>query len=338
MTTLRIRPQRVNADCRALAVTDYAVSTAKIFAEITNLVSLNEPTGQLSEDISVGELQSFFEPPGVDRKRDLRLWQDASNRLIGFGQLVTEYHQGIESYLYFDVHPTLGNEALVTEIIEWSEQRMREVGQQLELPVKLHAYSRDNNIERWLLLEKQGFMRERCFLTMACPLNQPWFQPKLPTGFTLRQLSIERDIQAWVELFNESFIDHWNHEDLTVAMARQWLSHSNYRPELNLIVAGPDGKFAAFCLGYINQQENERSGYQEAWIKLLGTRRGFRKQGLAKGVLLAMMRQLKTARVEQVNLGVDNQSLTSATRLYRSVGFQPVSSWLWYAKTISPQL
>jgi hypothetical protein len=48
------------------------------------------------------------------------------------------------------------------------------------------------------------------------------------------------------------------------------------------------------------------------------------------------MRQLKGAAVERVKLGVDAESLTSATRLYESVGFQSVSTWLSYVKEIQP--
>jgi hypothetical protein len=44
------------------------------------------------------------------------------------------------------------------------------------------------------------------------------------------------------------------------------------------------------------------------------------------------MKQLKAAGVEQVKLGVDGESLTGATRLYQSVGFQPIRTWLSYVK------
>jgi hypothetical protein len=46
------------------------------------------------------------------------------------------------------------------------------------------------------------------------------------------------------------------------------------------------------------------------------------------------MRQLKAIGVERVNLGVDAQSMTNATRLYESLGFQPINTWLSYVKAI----
>lgn len=343
MTTLTTRPHVRGSDCRALAVVEHSALVATLFADIADLVKLNNPTGQLDEDTLVCDLQRFFESPDVDKARDLQVWKDISGRLVGFGQLLMSDQNGeIEGYLYFDIHPSRRGDGLETEILQWSEQRLREVAKERDVRVKLHTRSRDHKSDRQILLEKQGFTTERSFLTMACSLDQPFSSPSLPTGFTLQQLSSNGryfqvplcNLKAWVNLFNESFIDHWDHHDLAVESARHWLKNPHYKPELNLIAVAPDGTFAAFCVGYINQEENARTGCNEGWIKLLGTRRGFRKLGLGRAILLAQMRQLKAMGVERVNLGVDAQSLTSATRLYQSVGFHPVNTWLSYVKEI----
>ncbi len=344
MTTLTIRPSLSGANRHALTFAKRGANPANPFADIADLVKLNNATGQLDEDTLVCDLQRFFDAPDVDRARDLRLWKDARGQLIGFGQLlISEQKNEIEGCLYFDVHPTRRIDSLETEILQWSEQRMREVVRERTLPVKLRTCCRDDEILRRVRLEKQGFMNERSFLTMACSLEESVFSSSLPNGFTLQRLSGDGsyhvplcNLKAWVELFNESFIDHWNHQELTVETLRHWLKNPNYRPELNLIVVAPDGTFAAFCLGYINLEENARTGHNEGWIKLLGTRRSFRKLGLGRAMLLAGMRQLKAAGVEWVKLGVDAESLTSATRLYESVGFRPVNTWLSYFKEIQP--
>lgn len=336
MTTLTRRPSRSGAYYRTSAFTELGVSATKLFAEIVDLVMLNNATGQLDEDTLVFDLQKFFDAPEVDRARDLHLWRDSSGKVIGFGLLLLmpEKSDEIEGYLYFDVHPAWQGDSLGCEILQWSEQRMREVGEERAVRVKLRTRSRNDKIVRRVLLEQQGFTTERCFLTMAYPLVQPFSSSSLPTGFKLQQLSTGRDLKAWVELFNESFIDHWDHQDLTVATVKHWLENPYYKPELNLIAVSPEGTFAGFCLGYINHDENVRTGRNEGWIKLLGTRRSFRKRGLGRAILLAQMRQLKAAGVERVKLGVDDQSLTSATQLYQSVGFYSVNTWLSYVKEI----
>jgi GNAT superfamily N-acetyltransferase len=327
-----------------LTFAEHNTSATKLFANITELVKLNDATGQLDDDTLVCELQRLFDAPNVNRGRDLRLWQDSSGKLIGFGQLfISQNDDEIEGYLYFDVHPTRRGDALGTEILQWSEQRMREVAKERAVRLKLHTYSRDDRFDRRMLLKKQSFATDRCFLTMACPLDRSFIQPQLPSGFALQPLSGDGlyrlplcDLDAWVELFNESFIDHWNHQDLTQATVRHWFKNPHYKPGLNLVAVAPDGTFAAFCVGYINLEENARSGRNDGWIKLLGTRRGFRKLGLGRAILLAAIGQFKAAGVDRVKLGVDAQSLTSAMRLYESVGFEAMNTWLSYVKEIQP--
>lgn len=335
MTTLKIRPNLGERKHPVLAIVGRRTPIAKLFVDIVDLVKLNDATGQLDDDTLVWDLQGFFNSSNVDKACDLRLWKDSTGKLIGFGQLlISEHKDEISGYLYFDVHPTKRGDTLETEILQWSQQRMREIGKDRTLPIKLHTHSRDDKILRRVLLKRQCFTTERSFLTMACSLSQDFSSSSLPSGFKLKQVSGEQDIEAWVELFNESFIDHWNHQDLTITTARDWFKNPSYLPELNLMAVAPDGTFAAFCVGYINWEENARIGRKEGWIKLLGTRQNFRKLGLGKAMLIAVLKQLKAMGIEQVKLGVDAQNLTSAIRLYESVGFHPVNTWLSYFKEI----
>lgn len=337
MTTLKIRPLVGNANSLRSVVAKPDRSLTQVFADIAELVKLNNLTGQIDEDTLVGDLPLFFDAPDMDRDRDLRLWKDSRGNLIGFGQLlINQQTHNLESNLYLGVHPTWCGNALDAEILQWSEQRMREVAKERALPVKLRLSIRDNQLLRQMLFKQQGFTAERRFLTMACPLEQSFSSPSLPDGFTLRSLAEEKDLKAWVDLFNESFIDHWDHHDITVETLRRWLKNPSYKPELSSVAVAPDGTFAAFCMAYINQEETIPNQDNDGWIKLLGTRRGFRKLGLGRSMLLTGIQQLKARGVDWVKLGVDADSLTSATRLYQSVGFQKIDTWLSYAKEIQP--
>ncbi|MEQ8468745.1 hypothetical protein [Coleofasciculus sp. E1-EBD-02] len=54
---------------------------------IANLINTCETVDQLEEGTSVTELQQSFDDPFIDKERDLCLWQDANDQLIGFGRL-----------------------------------------------------------------------------------------------------------------------------------------------------------------------------------------------------------------------------------------------------------
>ena len=100
-----------------------------------------------------------------------------------------------------------------------------------------------------------------------------------------------------------------------------------YIPELDLVVGGPDGRFAAFCLCWIDPVN--RIGEFEP----VGTHPDFRRQGLAKAVLFAGLQRMKAFGAEQafVLCRGDNQA---AATLYQSLGFKAVNREYDYAKKL----
>ena len=96
-----------------------------------------------------------------------------------------------------------------------------------------------------------------------------------------------------------------------------------------------DGTIAAFDLCQIDPAENERNGRNDGWIGILGTRRGYRKLGLGRAMLLAGLQHLKANGVENARLNVDAANPTGALRLYESVGFSVLHSWQSYEKYLN---
>lgn len=320
MTTLTARPYTGEEDLPLLV----------------DLINLCDTVDQTEEGTSVEELREEFSSPTVDLARDLRLWESADGAVIGFGQLwIPPTGEVIDGYLWFRVHPEHRDGSVDDEIIAWGEQRILEVGQERQVTVSLRSGVRSDSAQRIALLERHGFTVSRYFLRMIRPLSEPLPEDvPLPEGFTLRHLAGPEEVPAWVELFNLSFIDHWNHHPLTVEDRLHWLSEASYRAEQDLIIVAPDGTFAAFCKCLINDEHNKRNGTNEGYISLLGTRRGYRKLGLGRAILLAGLRRLKQDGVDIAQLGVDADSPTGATRLYESVGFARSLTFINYVKQL----
>jgi mycothiol synthase len=184
------------------------------------------------------------------------------------------------------------------------------------------------------MLEQHGFRAARYLMDMTRSLADPLPEPVLPQGFTLRHLAGPEEVPAWVELFNQSFIDHWDHQQVTVEERLHWFSESHYRPEHDLIAVADDGTFAAFCKCLVNPEQNQRTGRQEGTISLLGTRRGYRKIGLGRAMVLAGLHRLKAEGLEVAKLGVDAESETGATRLYASLGFETQRTFIVFTKNV----
>ena len=291
--------------------------------------------------VSISDLQRAFNTPTPDIKREISLWEDGDSKLLGFGQLSIQ-ESSVDVHLSFKVHPTVRGKGIEQEIIKWSEQRIREVALDTSTSVKLRSDSRDTQTERMALLESCGFTPNRYFLRMERPLTEPFPKPELPRGFTLEsplsqrfsgEIGQRHFLEAWVEMFNQTFIDHWNHHDLTVEQLKHETSHPHYRQDLDLVaISANDSTFAAFCSCFINPEKNQGKGTKEGWIGILGTRRGFRKRGLGKAMLLSGMQRLRDVGMDKALLGVDAENLSGANRLYESVGFRKVHANIVYGK------
>jgi ribosomal protein S18 acetylase RimI-like enzyme len=70
------------------------------------------------------------------------------------------------------------------------------------------------------------------------------------------------------------------------------------------------------------------------WVDVLGTRRPYRRRGLAEALLRHVFRELYVRGARQVGLGVDAENPTGATRLYERVGMRVASASDVYAKTL----
>jgi mycothiol synthase len=302
---------------------------------IADLINTCEEVDRLDQGTSISELQQEFNEPSLDKARDICLWEDANGKLITVAQLwISEPAEVIDGWLSFHIHPDARGGDLEAAAIAWGEMRMREVSAVRGSPVKLRSSARADECDRISLLTSCGFKADRYFFRMARSLSEPIPEPQFPEGFWLREFPGEQDSEAWVEMFNQSFIDHWNHHDLTVDKFKYDLAKPDYRNDLDLIAVDSDGTFVAFCYCIISQEENDRSGRNEGWIGVLGTRRGFRKIGLGRAMLLAGLHRLKAAGVATAILGVDAENPSGALQLYESVGFHNIRDSISYVKDV----
>lgn len=309
------------------------------FARIADLWNACEEVDQLGEGTTVNQLRVEFADPWLDKERNVRLWDDADGNLVGFAQIwIPQTDDLIEGRIVYQAHPEQRENGLEAQILDWGEARLREISRERGIPALSRVAVRDTQTSQIALLESRGMSPERYTFVMARTLGGELPEPELPAGFTLREVRDEADGEAWIEMFNLSFIDHWNHHPLTFERWKNWMDDPDARPELNLVAVAADGTFAAFCWSGIDPAENQRSGKNVGWVHLLGTRRGFRRIGLGRAILLAGLQRLKASGIDTAKLGVDAQSLTGATRLYEAAGFTRDETWIKFTRNLEPSL
>jgi mycothiol synthase len=319
MGTLTLRPYKGETDLPAIA----------------NLINACEAVDQLGGGTSIAELKDQFSYPSFKPERDLRLWEGSDGTLIAIGKLwVPPVQETQDAGLMFKVLPSARNRGLENEILAWAETELQHLCRDQNLRGNLRVSTRETQTDRVALLERSGFTVERHFLRMRRSLQTPIPEPQLPEGFVVRSLSGEAELSAWVDCFNQSFIDHWNHHELNLDDRRYWNSAPNYRADLDLVATAPDGTFAAICFSEIEPDHIVRTGQKEGCVCTLGTRRGFRRLGLGRAILLTALHQLKTDGMEQAYLNVDAQNPNGAKQLYESVGFSPMFASLVFCKVV----
>jgi ribosomal protein S18 acetylase RimI-like enzyme len=305
---------------------------------IVDLLTACEWADQGDNFYSVKGLQLSFAEPGFDPCQNVALWEDAAGNLAGSAELwmPTQPVEAFDGFLWFRVHPDQRWQGIEADILAWAETRLQRAARDLSLnlPIRLLTNCRVEQFKRVAFYEQQGFEYERCFFTMTRSLAEPIAQPELPEGFQIIQMRGAEDAEKWVEMYNQTFIDHWGFHPHTVEERCYWLSASDYCPELDLVAVAPDGTFAAFCYGHIDTEANQQKQQQEGWISSLGTRRGFRRIGLARAMLLAGLQRLQAAGIHTAKLGVDTANPNSAQKLYESVGFRKLYAKLTYVKML----
>ena len=292
--------------------------------DVTDLLNACDEVDQQDDNYTAEDLATEFEDPILDKTRDLRVWHDVEGRLVGFGQVwqrKNEKEGAFDGAAYLRVHPDVRERGLEDEIIAWLSERTREMAAESGLRPRLRIGTRDNLDYYRKVYERNGLSPVRYFFLMHRDLADPIPQPEFPEGFTLIHSRGAEDAERWVDMFNLSFIDHWGFTPMKIESQQHWVSNPKYDPERDLVAVAPDGTWAAFCFCWIDPDDNERNNRLEGWIDVLGTRRGFRKIGLGRAMLLAGLHRLKQDGMAMAKLGVDAENPTGALKLYESAGF-----------------
>ncbi|WP_088893530.1 GNAT family N-acetyltransferase [Leptolyngbya ohadii] len=302
---------------------------------ITDLINQCEAADREEEFYSVEEVEQELTSPGFDPAKDMRLWE-TDGKLLALGELwISDADDpNLTAFLCIFVRPDRRYQGLEQETIAWAEARLRQVGQMRQQQPVLQCSSVDWQHQTIEILEKSGFAIERRFYTMRRLLTEPIPAPSFPEGFRLINGRDGLDNAALVELYNQTFIDHWNFHPMTIEDLQHMMAEPNYRPDEFLVVAAPDGTYAGYCYCASQSEANKHLPQPIGWVHGLRTRRGFRRMGLGRALLLAGLHRLRSTGMELAHLGVDLDNPNQALALYESVGFQPLRTRLIYSKAI----
>ena len=255
----------------------------------------------------------------IDLERDSWIWE--RNGAVVAHATLTTWEALVDADGY--VHPDHTGAGLGTLILQTTEARAQELG----MP-KLHNAVLAADTDAARLLEAHGYRDVRHFYRMAIELEAPPPEPEWPEGLEPRPFEREH-ARAFFASSQEAFADEWNHmpEPFERFEGRR-LASPRFEPALWTAVWDRE-EIAATLIA-------DRERFGAGWIGSLSVRRLWRRQGLGLALLRRSFGQFWEVGERRVQLGVDAQNPTGATRLYERAGMHVVWEAVIYEKELAP--
>lgn len=256
----------------------------------------------------------------LDDPENVHLWFDPAGDLLGWAALQLPLG-AIDITCHPDWVP-----GLYGEILTWADGRAcQAIGTPKGLPSwYVNVFSDQADIIR--TLEAAGFANQAdagedawSKVFMRRPAGLPVKDYRIPAGFTVRSLAGEAEVDAYVALHRDVF----GTKNMTVEWRRRTLQQPGHRPDLDVVVAAPDGRLAAFCIGWRDDKNGQ--------IEPLGCHADYRHYALGRIALAEVLRRLQAAGVEHIYAETDNYRHT-ARKLYEHMGFEAIRNVWVYRK------
>lgn len=263
-------------------------------------------------------LWRLYQNTVFDPAQHIRLWETENEQLLGFA-----WHEEPDGIIV-QIHPQLrGVGVLEQPMIEWGATQVDATSSAGDG----HLWTRlcDTDSATITALVAAGFERDESYaLKMRCVLDASVPPPQVPDGFTIRAVDDEDEWAARVALHQEV----WHPSAVTLPAYRRLRQAPGYRSDLDLVIAAPDGRLAAYCLCWLDTANHTGE------FEPVGTSPAFRGQGLGKAVMREGLRRLhkQGAHAAYVTAVSDNDA---ARRLYESVGFTTYTREYAYKKPLS---
>jgi ribosomal protein S18 acetylase RimI-like enzyme len=286
---------------------------------VLDFVRTVRPPERVFDYPSLNDLEEQLPQPEV--QANSRLWF-AGDKLVAFA-LVDPWDN-----LWFDLQPAQ-QAALGDEIVQFGVDCLRarlaagEAG-------NLETNCAENYSARRAFLEAHGFLAlPEQTLGFARPLSEPIPDPVLPPGYSLRLLKGRDEAAAAAALHCAAFGSDYMTTENRLAM----METSEYYPEMDLVIVAPNGELAAYAMGFISIEENEKTGRKDGYVDPIATHPNHQRLGLARALLLTGMQMLKARGMETAKFGTSSQN-AGMQKTAAAAGFQIENRKLWFRKVI----
>ena len=252
----------------------------------------------------------FYRSSRFQPAEAIQIWEEKQTGAIAGLGWYTAAHHGVDLLVANGFRGT----DLENRILAWAELKLRQIPFEKRgyAEIKIQLFEWDKKREK--LLSEAGYRRDMFhYIWFRHELTKQIGQPVLPDDFTIRSVTVD-DAAERAELHNRAFFTG----DVTQDSYLRVMQSSVYRPEFDLVAVAPDGRLAAFALGWVDPV------LKTGLFEPVGTDPEFRRLGLAKSVIFAGLKQMQAAGMRMAQVYTESPNL-HAQKLYQAIGFNVVS-------------
>jgi mycothiol synthase len=255
--------------------------------------------------------------PGFVRERDAWVVLDDDT--------IVAYAMVFDGLADVFVHPQHRGRGIGSDLLEIVEERALE---QSDGEVVLKQNVTDRALAARALLERAGYVKSHHYARMEIDIPDPLPEPELPTDVVIRGFDPNADAEglydAYVAAWQQYEGQEWEPEGFATWSTE--LQGSDFDPALYLL-AEQRGAIVGFVMCFDFPRAM-------GWVHRIGTLPEHRGRGIGRALLYAIFRVYRERGVHRIGLTVSSRNVSSARRLYESLGFVEVSRIYNVRKTL----
>ena len=209
--------------------------------------------------------------------------------------------RGIAKKLLFEAVSTLKRRGMVTAGA-WA---------QTDKPICTHLYESFG----FKLVRTTSLMKASLLDTQETDTNET-------VSLKEAQTTSREDIALINKLDNEAFREHFNHRPVTVEETEYMLLKTPWYGRQTAWLAILKNQPVGYIVAGIDMGLNQEKHVKYGWINDIGVLKLFRRQKIGATLMKTAMRYLKSREMVNALLYVDDQNVTEAAKLYKTVGFK----------------
>ncbi|MBW3612310.1 MAG: GNAT family N-acetyltransferase [Chloroflexi bacterium] len=269
-----------------------------------------------------------------DPERDVTL-AEVEGEVVAYARVFwQDLVEGGRSYECFGfVHPAWRRRGIGGALVRHNEALLRRIAADHPDagPRCFSSEGSDRDAGNVALMAREGYQAVRYFYDMVAPTLEGIRLPPMPEGVETRAVAREQYRAIW-QAQAEAFRDHWGEAEWREADWRRFHADPDNADPSLWRVGWEGDRIAGVIVTTVPVEENERHQRRRVYVGGVSVRRPWRRRGLARALLARSLVAAREAGFTSASLGVDSDSPTGATDLYRSLGFEPERTFIAWRK------